>query len=272
MARGHEGQAAPALHEIVVLDLTQFEAGTSCTQALAWLGASVIKVERPISGEQGRYAHVVGAALDAYYFILLNSNKRSLTLDLKTPEGHELFMRLLDKADVLVENFRPGVMDTLGLDYETVAARNERVVYASIKGYGEDTRFGDFGAFDVVAQAAGGAMSITGDGDGPPMRSGATHPQCSIPARDDGTWPEGDGQHAGVRHQSLPSRVRTPARDRSRGGTRREQQSTRDQRTQQRLSMFPRRAERLRLHLHQPREQCAVDCPPAAHGARGRPR
>jgi formyl-CoA transferase len=161
-----------ALDGVVVLDLTQFEAGTVCTETLAWLGATVIKLERPGTGEQGRSAAVDWPDADSYHFILLNANKKSVTADLKRQEGQVLVRRLLKRVDVFVENFRPGAIERLGLGYETVRSINPQIIYAQIKGFGSDGPYADFPAFDPVGQATGGAASITGEADGPPMRSG----------------------------------------------------------------------------------------------------
>ncbi len=161
-----------ALEGVVVLDFTQFEAGTVCTQTLAWLGATVIKLERPGTGEQGRGASADKAGADSYGFIILNSNKKSITVDVKKPEGRDLVYDLIEKADVLVENFSPGVIERLGFDYETVRKRNSRMVYAQIKGFGADGPYANFPAFDAIGQAAGVVMSVTGEKDGPPMHAG----------------------------------------------------------------------------------------------------
>ena len=161
-----------ALDGVTVLDLTQFEAGTVCTETLAWLGANVIKVERPVTGEQGRAAAADWPEADSYHFILLNANKKSITANIKHPEGQALVRRLLERADAFVENFRPGTIERLGFGYEAVRSINPRIIYAQIKGFGSDGPYASFPAFDPVGQATGGAASITGDADGPPMRTG----------------------------------------------------------------------------------------------------
>lgn len=161
-----------ALEGVLVLDLTQFESGTVCTQTLAWLGATVIKLERPGVGEQGRRSSSDRPGWDSHAFILLNSNKKSITVDVKHPKGKEILRNLIKKADVFIENFSPGVIERLGFDYETVRAINPRIIYAQIKGFGTDGPYAKFPAFDAISQATGGAMSITGESDGPPMHAG----------------------------------------------------------------------------------------------------
>jgi formyl-CoA transferase len=160
----------PALAGIRVVDLTQFEAGTSCTETLAWLGAEVIKVEPPGKGEQGRTAH--DKTGDSPYFMLLNANKRSVTCNLKSEQGRALLTRLIEASDVFVENFAPGVIERLGFGYDTVSRINPRIVYAQIKGFAPDGPYADFLAFDPIAQAAGGGLSITGEETGRPLKPG----------------------------------------------------------------------------------------------------
>ena len=158
-----------ALDGLRILDMTQYEAGTSCTQALAWLGADVVKVERPDGGDPGR-----GANGDAEYFVVWNSNKRSIAIDLRSSEGRALFMRMVPKYDVFVENYGPGVIERLGIGYEAMRAVKPDIIYARIKGFGVDGPWSDYKCYDMVAQAAAGAFSITGEIDGPPMRPGPT--------------------------------------------------------------------------------------------------
>jgi formyl-CoA transferase len=157
-----------------ILDLTQYEAGTSCTQALAWLGADVVKVERPGVGDPGRGAFDEYGFEDSEYFLNWNSNKRSVTLALDRPEGRELLLRMAPHYDALVENFGPGVVEKLDIGYDVVREVNPEIIYARIKGFGLDGPYADYKCFDPVAQAAGGALSVTGDPDGPPMRPGVT--------------------------------------------------------------------------------------------------
>lgn len=161
-----------ALDGVRIIDLSQFEAGTSCTQFLAWLGADVIKIEPP-EGEQGRNASRDVPDKDAYYFLLLNANKRSVVLDLKTEGGKDLLRRLIERADVFIENYAPGTIERLGFDYETVRKINDTIIYAQIKGFDPDGPYGEYLALDSIAQAAGGGVSITGYPERP-VRAGPT--------------------------------------------------------------------------------------------------
>ncbi len=162
----------PALDGMRVLDLTQWEAGTTSTQYLAWFGADVVKVELPGVGDPGR--HTTGPDHDSLYFMSFNNNKRSVAIDLGTPQGRALFLQLLPKFDVVVENFTLGTMEKLGLGYETLKAANPAIIYATIKGFGTHGPYSAFKCMDMVAQAAGGAFSVTGPAEGPPTRPGAT--------------------------------------------------------------------------------------------------
>jgi formyl-CoA transferase len=161
-----------ALAGVRIVDLSQFEAGPSCTQTLAWLGAEVIKIEAPGRGEQGRGATSDAAGMDAHFFLILNSNKRSVTCNLKDPRGRDLLKRLIEKSDVLVENFAPGTIERLGFGYEDVRKMNPRLIYAQIKGFDPDGPYANYLAFDAIAQAAGGSLSITGEEDGRPIKPG----------------------------------------------------------------------------------------------------
>jgi formyl-CoA transferase len=163
-----------ALSGVRVVDLTQFEAGPSCTETLAWLGADVIKVEPPGRGEQGRGASTDDPNLDSHYFLLLNANKRSITLNLRHDDGKALLRRLLTEADVFIENLKPGSVERLGFGYDVVREINPRIVYAQVKGYAPDGPFGQFPSFDPIGQAVGGALSLTGNPDGPPLKPGPT--------------------------------------------------------------------------------------------------
>jgi len=159
------------LKGIRVIDLGQVYAGPYCTSQLAYLGAEVIKIEPPISGEYLRMPQLAGGA--SYAFLLLNANKKSVALNLKHPSGREILLRLLDDADVMVENYLGGVMEKLGLDYAQLAPRFPRLIYASGKGYGPGKWF-ELGATDYTVQAACGMVSVTGYPDRPGVRTPAT--------------------------------------------------------------------------------------------------
>ena len=164
----------PALDGVRVLDMTQYEAGTSCTQALAWLGADVVKVEAPEYGDPGRGVGRSENKDYSAYFCAWNANKRSLALNLRSEGGHGLFMRLVPKYDIFVENYGPGVIERLGIGYDELSAVHPGLIYARIKGFGVSGPYSGFRCMDMVAQAAAGAFSITGEADGPPMMPGPT--------------------------------------------------------------------------------------------------
>jgi formyl-CoA transferase len=162
-----------ALDGIRVIDFTHDQAGPACTQMLAWLGADVIKIERPPHGDRARRLWYSDRPdIDSYFFLLLNSNKRSIVLNLKAEEGKEIARRLVREADVVAENLGPGVMERLGLGYEAVKALNSRAIYASVKGFGSSGPYSGFKCFEMIAQATSGAMSITGYPDRPPVVTG----------------------------------------------------------------------------------------------------
>jgi formyl-CoA transferase len=160
------------LSGVKIVDLTQFEAGPSCTEALAWLGADVVKIENPKMGDPGRRLRPGRPDDDPYYFHTFNANKRSMTVNLKSPAGLALVKDLLGHADVCIENFAPGAIERLGLGYDAVRALNPSIVYAQIKGFGEGSPYENNLSFDMIAQACGGTFSVTGDADGPPARPG----------------------------------------------------------------------------------------------------
>ncbi len=160
------------LEGMVVLDLTQIMAGPVCTMLLADMGADVIKIEKPNGGDDTRRMGPPFTGGWASGFLALNRNKRSLGLNLREDEGRKIFRRLLESADVVVENFRPGVMDRLGLGYADLAALRPSLVYCSISGFGATGPYRDRGGFDLVAQGMSGLMSITGFPDSPPAKVG----------------------------------------------------------------------------------------------------
>ena len=162
-----------ALDGMRILDMTQWEAGTCCTQSLALLGADVVKIERPEVGDPGR-GRARGAAKDAEYFVNWNSNKRSVTLRLDTAEGRKLLLDMVPRYDVFVENYGPGVVEKLDIGYDVMRAVHPEIIYVRIKGFGTSGPRAQHKCMDMVAQAAAGAFSITGEPDGPPMRPGPT--------------------------------------------------------------------------------------------------
>ena len=161
-----------ALEGVRILDMTHVQSGPTCTQLLAWFGADVIKVERPGVGDatRGQLRDVPDA--DSLYFTMLNHNKRSLTLNTKDEKGKQVFTRLIETCDVMVENFAPGALDRMGFSWEKIQEINPRMIYASVKGFGPGP-YSECKVYENVAQCAGGAASTTGFLDGPPLVTGA---------------------------------------------------------------------------------------------------
>jgi len=166
------GVELDCLEGVRVVDFTQFEAGPSCTEALAWFGAEVVKIENPKTGDPGRRLQPGKPDNDPWYFHQFNANKKSVTLNLKSPRGLEIVKDLLKKADVTVENMAPGTIERLGLGWDVVHALNPRLIYCQVKGFGEGSPYEKNLAFDMIAQAAGGPISVTGDADRPPVKPG----------------------------------------------------------------------------------------------------
>jgi len=166
------GQAGKALDGVRILDFTHVQSGPTCTQLLAYMGADVIKVERPGVGDitRGQLRDVKGA--DSLYFTMLNGSKRSITIDSKHPKGKEILDRLIKHCDVLVENFAPGALDRMGLTWEHIHKTNPRMIVASVKGFGPGP-YEDCKVYENVAQCAGGAASTPGFREGPPLVTGA---------------------------------------------------------------------------------------------------
>jgi len=161
-----------ALKGVRILDMTHVQAGPTCSQLLAWLGADVIKFENPQGdATRGQLRDVPNA--DSLYFTMLNCNKRSITVNMKTEEGKQVFVDLVKKCHVIMENFGPGVLDRLGFTWEKIRSINPKIVMGSIKGFGSSGPYADFKAYENVAQAMGGAMSTTGVPEGPPFVTGA---------------------------------------------------------------------------------------------------
>jgi formyl-CoA transferase len=163
-----------ALTGVKVLDLTQWEAGSACAQSLAFLGADVLKVERPKLGDPARIASADSPDSDSLYFLVLNSNKRSITVDLQNDKGKEVLTRLIGECDVFLENFAPGTTEKLGLSYDAVRKINPRIIYGTVRGFSDESPYRDFRCFDAIAQSVGGAVAFTGEPDGPPIKPGPT--------------------------------------------------------------------------------------------------
>ena len=151
------------LEGIKVLDMTHFQSGPSATQLLAWLGADVIKIEEPIIGDKARIEMSTDNDEDSFYFRIFNSNKKSICIDIKSPIGLNILKKLIYASDVLVENFAPGYMEKLGLNYENLKIINPKIIYASIKGYGSNGINSKYKSFEGVAQAASGIMGTNGE-------------------------------------------------------------------------------------------------------------
>ena len=161
-----------ALKGIRILDMTHVQAGPTCSQLLAWMGADVIKFEPPQGdATRGQLRDIAGA--DSLYFTMLNCNKRSITVNMKSAEGKVVFVDLVKQCDIVMENFGPGVLDRLGFTWEKIHGINPKIIMGSIKGFGSSGPYADFKAYENVAQAMGGAMSTTGVPDGPPFVAGA---------------------------------------------------------------------------------------------------
>ena len=160
------------LSGVRIVDFTQFEAGPSCTEALAWMGAEVVKIENPGMGDPGRRLRKGQPDDDPYYFHMFNANKKSITLNLKSPRGLEIVKDLLRKADVCVENMAPGTIERLGLDYDSVKAINPSIIYCQVKGFGTGSPYEKNLAFDMIAQATGGTISVTGERGRQPVKPG----------------------------------------------------------------------------------------------------
>ena len=161
-----------ALEGVRILDMTHVQSGPTCTQLLAWFGADVIKVERPGVGDATRGQLRDIPDVDSLYFTMLNHNKRSITLNTKSVEGKNIFTRLIEECDVMVENFAPGALDRMGFTWERIQEINPQMIYASVKGFGPGP-YEDCKVYENVAQCTGGGASTTGFDGGPPTVTGA---------------------------------------------------------------------------------------------------
>ncbi len=166
------GVELDCLEGVKVVDFTQFEAGPSCTESLAWLGAEVVKIENPGRGDPGRRLRPGQPDNDPWYFHQFNANKKSLTLNLKSPRGLEIVKSLLKQADVTIENMAPGTIERLGLGYDVVKEINPGIIYCRVKGFGTGSPYEKSLAFDMIAQAAGGPISVTGEPGRTPVKPG----------------------------------------------------------------------------------------------------
>ena len=216
-----------ALQGIRVIDMTHNQAGPACAQILGFLGAEVIKLEEPRGGDVARTNMRDKPDSDSLFFLLLNANKQSLTLNLKSDEGKALFKQVIAQSDVLLENFGPGALDRLGLGYDTLSGINPRLIYATIKGFGTYGPYSGFKSFEPIAQAMGGAMAVTGFPENPPTYvfpaigdSGTgMHMAIGILAAIQQRHATGKGQHVEVSMQdAVVNLIRVSLRDHQRYG------------------------------------------------------
>src|SRR5713101_4416294 len=216
-----------ALSGVRIIDMTHNQAGPACTQILGFLGADVIKLEEPKGGDIARVNMRDQKNSDSLFFLIFNANKRSLTLNLKTDAGKDLFRKVIAQSDVLVENFGPGALDRLGLGYEALAKVNPRLIYATIKGFGTYGPYSGFKSFEPIAQAMGGAMCVTGFPENPPTYvfpaigdSGTgMHMAIGILAALQQRHASGRGQHVEVSMQdAVVNIIRVSLRDHQRFG------------------------------------------------------
>src|ERR1700757_3176776 len=216
-----------ALAGIRIIDMTHNQAGPACAQILGFLGADVIKLEEPKGGDVARRNMRDRPDSDSLFFLLFNANKRSLTLNLKTGRGKELFKQLITKSDVLLENFGPGALDRLGFGSDALAKLNPRLIYATIKGFGTYGPYRDYKSYEPIAQAMGGAMSITGFPENPPTfvvpgvghRSTGMHMAIGILAARQQRHSTGKGQQGEVSMQdAVVNIIRVSLRDHQRFG------------------------------------------------------
>ena len=264
-----------ALEGVRVLDMTHVQSGPTCTQILAWFGADVIKIERPGEGDPTRSQLRDIPGVDSLYFTMLNGNKRGITLNPKTEAGNKIFAKLIEKCDVMVENYAPGAIDRMGFPWEKIQEINPRMIYASVKGFGPGP-YEDCKVYENVAQCTGGAASTTGEIDRVPLVTGAQigdsgtgiHLVAGILAALFQRETSGRGQRvtlrdAGCRLEPLSREAARPAAARPRSAQRvspisqrniRRRRTTRRQRLRRRPPGLDRQVQRLgdrsrRLHL-----------------------
>src|SRR4051794_24623711 len=216
-----------ALTDIRVIDMTHNQAGPACAQILGFLGADVIKLEEPKGGDVARTNMRDRPGSDSLFFLILNANKRSLTLNLKPEEGKALFRKIIAESDVLLENFGPGALDRLGLGYDALPKLNPRLIYATIKGFGTYGPYSGYKSFEPIAQAMGGAMAVTGFPENPPTYNWPAigdsgtgmHMAIGILAAIQQRHTTGKGQHVEVSMQdSVVNLIRVSLRDHQRLG------------------------------------------------------
>ena len=270
------------LSGIRVVDFTQFEAGPSCTEALAWLGAEVVKIENPKTGDPGRRLRAGQPDDDPYYFQMFNANKKSITVNLKSPRGLELVKDLLRKADVCVENMAPGTIERLGLGYDVVRELNPGIIYCQVKGFGTGSPYEKNLAFDMIAQATGGTISVTGEKGRMPVKPGlslgdtGTGMTMAItilgalyPSRRDRRGPSAAGGDAGRDAALHAHQLLHAGAQRQGGGARRHALGRRQQRAVGTVSVRAGRRERLRLDHDQPGQSRALGAAVQGDGTRG---
>jgi formyl-CoA transferase len=225
MTQGQPGTTA--LAGIRIIDMTHNQAGPACAQILGFLGADVIKLEEPKGGDVARTNMRDKPDSDSLFFLILNANKRSLTLNLKTEDGKALFRKVIAESDVLLENFGPGALDRLGLGYDALSKLNPRLIFATIKGFGTYGPYSGYKSFEPIAQAMGGAMAVTGFPENPPTYvfpaigdSGTgMHMAIGILAALQQRNTSGQGQHVEVSMQdAVVNLIRVSLRDHQRFG------------------------------------------------------
>ncbi len=276
------GVELDCLEGVKIVDFTQFEAGPSCTESLAWLGAEVVKIENPLTGDPGRRLRPGKPDEDPWYFHQFNANKKSLTVNLKSPRGLEIVKELLKKADVTIENMAPGTIERLGLGDDEVKKLNPGIVYCQVTGFGTGSPYERSLAFDMIAQAAGGPTSVTGEANQPPVKPGPSFGDTgtgmlmaiSILGALYKRQKTGQGrrlqvamQDAMIHYMRVPF-SRTQATGKAPAARRQHPLATRRAGAVGALPVQAGRTERLRLHLLQPRQRRPLAAPAQGHRPR----